>query len=250
VQRSVIAIIIVLMLLTIGHSGARADSSDLTSIMAKYVSASGGREALSKIHNSVTVYKSTIMGRVLKVRTTAKTPFYYLQEVQAEGSTGKISFGFDGTTAWMRTPDGSVTTLTGEKRAEVISDAVGANNSEIFPNRWPTTVTLKPTEVIDGQSYSVLSIKAKDGVTHDLFIDPQTNLPVIERTVEGQVTAVSVVEAFGKGPLGELQARLITSTRSDGSPQVKSVLREAQDNARLSTSIFAPPVSSKGAQTI
>ncbi len=249
-QRSMIAVVIVLMLLTIGHSGARADSSDLTSVMAKYVSASGGREALSKIHNSVTVYKSTIMGRTLKVTTTAKAPFYYLQEVQAEGSPGKISFGFDGTTAWMRTPDGTVTTLTGDKRAEIISDAVGANNSEIFPNRWPTTVALKPTETIDGQSYAILSITAKDGITHDLFIDPQTNLPVIERTVEGHLTALSVVQAFGKGPMGELQARIIISTRSDGSPQVKSVLREAQDNARVSTSIFAPPVSSKGAQTI
>ena len=249
-QRLMIAIVVVLTLLTIGRNGAYADSSDLTSVMQRYVSASGGREALSKIHNSMTVYKSTIMGRILKVTTTAKTPFYYLQEVQAEGSTGKISFGFDGTTAWMRTPDGTVTTLTGEKRAEVISDAVGANNSEIFPNRWPTTVTLKPTEQIDGKSYTVLSIKAKDGVTHDLFIDPQTNLPVIERTIEGNVTGISVVEAFGKGPMGELQARIITSTRSDGSPQIKSVLREAQDNAPVSASIFAPPIGSKGAQTI
>src|ERR1700737_5203382 len=167
VRRSMTTVVIVLTLLSMG-SAAWADSSSLASIMEKYVTAAGGREALSKIHSSVTVYKSTMMGRILKVTTTAQAPFYYLQEVQAEGSTGKISFGFDGTTAWMRTPDGAVTTLTGEKRTEVISDAVGANNSEIFPNRWLTTLTLKPAEMMDGKPYTVLSIKAKDGVTHDL----------------------------------------------------------------------------------
>jgi hypothetical protein len=249
VKRSTIAAVIVLAL-TLGASGARADTSSLATIMEKYVAAAGGREALSKIHNSMTVYKSTIVGRVLRITTTAQTPFYYLQEVQAEGGTGKLSFGFDGTTAWMRTPDGAVTILSGEKRAQVISDAVGANNSEIFPNRWPTEVTLKPAEVVDGKSYAVLSIKAKGGVNHDLFIDPETYLPVIERTVEGTVTAISIVEAFGKGPLGELQARIVLSTRSDGAPQVKSVLREAQDNAHVSRAMFAPPVASKGAQTI
>ena len=248
-QRSMIAVIIVLTL-CLGASGVLADSSSLAGVMEKYVSAAGGREALSKIHNSMTVYKSTIAGRVLKITTTAQAPFYYLQEVQAEGGTGKLSFGFDGTTAWMRTPDGAVTILSGEKRAQVISDAVGANNSEIFLNRWPTAVTLKPAEVVDGKSYEVLSIKAKGGVNHDLFIDPETNLPVIERTVEDSVTAISIVEAFGKGPLGELQARIIVSTRSDGAPQIKSVLREAQDNAHISRAIFAPPVASRGAQTI
>jgi hypothetical protein len=94
-----------------------------------------------------------------------------------------------------------------------------------------------------------LSIKAKDGVTHDEFIDPETNMPVIERVVEENATSISVVEAFGKGPMGELQARIITTTRSDG-PQVTSVLREAQDNAKVSNSIFAPPLSNKGASTI
>jgi hypothetical protein len=250
VQRLLIAALIVLTLVTIGHDGARADSSDLTSVMQKYVSAVGGREALSKIHSSMTVYKSTIMGHIIMVTTTAKAPFYYLQVLQPEGSAGKMSFGFDGTTAWMQSPDGAVATLTGEKRAEVISEAVGANNSEVFPDRWPTTVTLKPAEAIDGKSYTVLSVKAKDGVTHDLFIDPETNLPVIERSIVGGVTSLSVVEAFGKGPMGELQAHIIVSTRSDGTPQVTSVLREVQDNADVSNSIFAPPLGTKGAQTI
>jgi hypothetical protein len=250
VRRLVIATVIAFTILTISHDGARADSFDLTSVMQKYVSAAGGREALSKIHCSMTVYKSTVMGRVIMVTTTAKTPFYYLQVLQPEGSTGKMSFGFDGTTAWMQSPDGAVTTLTGEKRAEVISDAVGANNSEVFPDRWPTTVTLKPPESIDGKSYTVLSIKAKDGVTHDLLLDPQTNLPVIERSTEGNVTLLSIVEAFGKGPMGELQAHVIMSSRSDGAPQIYSVLREVQDNAEVSNSIFAPPLASKGAETI
>ncbi|HEV2878360.1 MAG TPA: hypothetical protein VGW96_02160 [Candidatus Eremiobacteraceae bacterium] len=248
-KRTLLAVVIAFAVLSAGRASVVADPSELSSVMDKYVRATGGREVLSKIHTMHTVYKSTLLGHVIAVETTVKIPFFFLQVVQPMDSTAKMTFGFDGKTAWMQGADGVVHILHGEKRAEIISEAVGANGSEIFANRWPTVVTLKPAETINGKSYAVLSIKAKDGVTHDEFIDPETNMPVIERVVEENATSISVVEAFGKGPMGELQARIITTTRSDG-PQVTSVLREAQDNAKVSNSIFAPPLSSKGASTI
>ena len=117
-------------------------SPELATAMEKYADAIGGRPLLASIKNQTSVFNFTLMGRTLVVRTTAKAPSYFLQETQAEGGGGKIVVGFDGKTAWSQGPDGVTTILSGTKRAELISDAAGANNSELFPDRWPTTVVL------------------------------------------------------------------------------------------------------------
>ncbi len=224
-------------------------ASELPAVMNRYVSALGGREVLASIKTQTLVYSFPLLGRVLVVRTTTKVPSFYLQVTQAEGGTGKISVGFDGKTAWSQGPDGVTTILTGEKRASVISDAAGGNDSEIFTDRWPTTVALKPAETHDGKTYVVLSIMPKGGINHDVFLDPQTYQPMMERTVESDATSISVVNAMSKGPLGELEAQSITTTRSDGFPQVTAALRFVRNNADVSDSIFAPPLG-KGTETI
>jgi len=217
--------------------------------MDRYVSALGGRKLLGSIKNQVSVYTFTLLGRVLVVRTTTKEPCYYLQVTQAEGGTSKISVGFDGKTAWSQGPDGVTQVLTGEKRAAVISDAAGGNDSEIFPARWPTTVSLKPPETHGDKTYVVLDITPKGGLSHDVFLDPQTYQPMIERSVDSSATSISVVNELGKGPLGELQAQSITTTRSDGFPQVTATLQFVRDNGDISDTIFAPPLG-KGGVTI
>src|SRR5579872_3092602 len=166
-KKIVAVIFLAFLVLTLAQVAGQADPSGVDALMARYVKASGGREALAKIHSSMTIYKCTIRDQVVKLTTITMIPYYYVQTIEVAGHPGKTSFGFDGTTAWTQTPDGKVTTLTGSERAELISDAVGANMSEIFPNRWPTVVTSKPQEIVDGRSYDVLSIKPKDGVEHD-----------------------------------------------------------------------------------
>jgi hypothetical protein len=224
-------------------------SISLATVMAKYVDVSGGRNRLSKIQTVIAVSSFTLFGRVIDVTTTTKTPSSFLQVVQPEGSsTGKITVGFDGTNAWTVGPDGVMHLLTGQKRAEVIADAAGANNSEIFPERWPTTVSLKPNEDVDGKSYYVLSILAKGGVEHDILLDTQTYLPIIERRVEPDSSSITIINEFGKGPLGELISKSATTTSSDF-PRITSTLQSVRDNVTVEKSIFAPPLG-KGTETI
>lgn len=258
----------VLVLFAIGHASvAHADADqtpspaptttsgtapalDLATLMAKYVDVTGGRSRLSKIQTVVAVSSFSLFGRVMEVTTTAKAPANFLQVIQPEGGVGgKISVGFDGTTAWTVGPDDVMHVLTGQKRAEVIADAAGANNSEIFPDRWPTTVSLKPSEDVEGKSYYVLSIQAKGGVAHDILMDSQTYLPIIERKAEPDSSSITVVNEFGKGPLGELISKSATTTSSDF-PRVTSTLQSLHDNVSVANSIFAPPLLGKGTETI
>jgi hypothetical protein len=267
VRLSLATITCVLVLFAVGQAGvAHADadqtaspspspttnstpSSDLATVMAKYVEVSGGRSRLGKIQTVVAVSSFSLFGRVIDVTTTTKAPSSFLQVVQPEGASGgKISVGFDGTTAWTVGPDGVMHILTGQKRADVIADAAGANNSEIFPERWPTTVSLKPDEDVDGKPYYVLSILAKGGVEHDILLDTQTYLPIIERRVEPDSSSITVINEFGKGPLGELISKSATTTSSDF-PRITSTLQSVRDNVAVANSIFVAPLG-KGTETI
>jgi hypothetical protein len=231
-------------------AAASVPSIDLTTLMTKYVNVTGGRTRLSKIHTVVAVSNFSLFGRIMEVITTAKTPSSFLQVIQPEGGGGgKISVGFDGKTAWTVGPDDVVHVLTGQKRAEVISDAAGANNSEIFPDRWPTTVALKPVEEVDGKPYYVLTIQAKGGIAHDILMDTVTFLPIIERKAEPDSSSVTVVSEFGKGPLGELISKSATTTSSDF-PRITSTLQSLRDNVSVADSIFAPPLVGKGTESI
>ncbi len=230
-------------------ASASASPAQLSEVMNKYADAIGGRKLIGSIRTQVSVFTFDLLGRTVVVRTTTKIPSFFLQETTAEGGTGKIVVGFDGKTAWSQGPDGVTKILSGDKRAEVVSDAAGGNDSELFPERWPTEVVLQPSETHDQKSYIVLSITAKGGITHDLLLDDQTYQPVIERTVEAGTTAISVVNSFSKGPLGELQPQSITTTRSDGFPQITATLQVVHDNVSVNDSIFAPPLG-KGTETI
>lgn len=226
-----------------------ASAGDVGAALDKYAAAIGGRTVMARIRTQVSVFTFPLLGRTMVVKTTTKTPYYFLQETQAQGGTGKITIGFDGKTAWTQAPDGTTTTLTREKRAEIVSEAAGGNTSEVFSDRWPTQVTLKPNETHDGKMYVVLAIMPKDGLTHDVLLDAHTYQPMIERSHESDVAIISVVNSFSKGPLGELQAQSVTTTRSDGFPQVTATLQSVRDNDNVDDAIFAPPLG-KGGVTI
>lgn len=228
---------------------ASGPAPDLAAIMDRYTAAVGGKDLLAKITTQVSVFSFTLANHTMVVTTTAKAPTYYLQVIAPEGGGGALASGFDGKLAWVQDASGVVHILSGQRRAELITDAVGANNSEIFPDRWPTAISLKPGETIDGKPYLVVEIAPKDGIAHDMILDPQTYQPMMDRTVEPEATLISTVDAFGSGPLGELYPKSMTTTRSDGFPTITTVLRSVKDNVPVADSLFAPPAS-QGTETI
>lgn len=228
---------------------ASVAAADLAAIMQRYTAAVGGKELLAKITTQVSVFSFTLLNHTMIVTTTTKAPNYYLQVVAPESGGGALVSGFNGKLAWMQDASGVVHILSGQRRAELITDAVGANNSEIFPERWPTVVSLKPAETIDGKPYYVVAIAPKGGVSHDMILDPQTFQPIMDRTVEQNAMLTSTVDAFGAGPLGELYPKSLTTTRSDGFPTITTTLRSVKDNVPVANSLFGPPAS-QGTETI
>ncbi len=224
-------------------------SPSLATIMDRYTTALGGRELLSKITTQVSVFSFTIAGHTMVVTTTTKAPTFYLQVVAPEGGGGKLTTGFNGKLAWLQDQSGVVHLLAGQRRAELITDAVGANSSEIFADRWPTIVTLKPSETINGKLYYVVNVAPKAGIAHDMLIDPQTFQPIMDRSVEPEATSISTVDAFGAGPMGELYPTSMTTTRSDGFPSITSTMRTVKDDVPVANSLFSPPAS-QGTETI
>lgn len=231
-----------------GSSPAPAATLALATIVNRYAQAIGGRSVLVKIRSQVSVYTFDLMGYTVTLTTENKPPSYYLQVVTIEGSPS-TSTGFDGKLAWLRSTDGVVQILSGTKRAELITEAAGANNSELFEERWPTQLALRPSEAVDGKLYYVVSVTPKDGVEHDLLLDANTFQPVIDRSSEAGVTSTAAVNEFTTGPLGELDAKVVTTTRSDGLPTLVTTLHALRDNVPIPNSVFSPPASA-GTETI
>ncbi len=226
-----------------------AASPNLATIMGRYTQALGGRDLLSKITTQVSVFSFMIAGHTMVVTTTTKAPTFYLQVVAPEGGGVKLTTGFNGKLAWLQDQSGVVHLLAGQRRSELITDAVAANSSEIFSDRWPTIVSLKPSETIDGKLYYVVNVAPKAGIPHDMLIDTHTFQPMMDRSVEPDATSISTVDAFGAGPLGELYPTSLTTTRSDGFPTITSTMRTVKDNVPVANSLFSPPAS-QGTETI
>src|ERR1700730_11822128 len=136
-----------------------ADRPDIASIMQKYADAIGGHDVLGRIQTVKSVYRSTLMGRTITVTTLTKAPVKFVQRIQAEGMNAAVVIGFDGKTAWTQTLGGEVVKLTGTNRADVISESAGTNNTEIIRERWPTQLSLKPNETVDGKQYYVVAVR-------------------------------------------------------------------------------------------
>jgi hypothetical protein len=232
-----------------GTTPIPTSSPNLQAIMDKYAAAMGGRPLLAKIATQKVVYSFTLLDHTIIVTTTIKAPVYYLQVVQPEGGGGELKAGFDGKFAWLQDAGGVVHLLSGQRRAEIVSDAAGANNSELFPDRWPTSVSLRPNERINGKEYYVITIMPRGGVAHDVILGMQTFQPEMDRRTEPDATTISTVDAFGAGPQGELFPLTVTTTRSDGLPTVTSILRNVNDNVPVSKLLFSPPAS-QGTETI
>jgi hypothetical protein len=231
-----------------GSAALASPAPDLGAILSKYAHALGGRDLLSKIKTQKTINTFTLLGRTIVQTTTVKPPFYFLQVIQVEGEAGQIKEGFDGKFAWVQDARGVVQILSGSRRAEVITDAAGGNDSELFPQRWPTTLTLRPSETVGGRQYYVVTIAPKGGVAHDLLLDTATFQPIMDRTTEDGGISMATVDAFTSGPLGELYPKSVMTTSSKV-PPITTSLRSIKDNFDVPNSIFSPPVT-KESETI
>jgi hypothetical protein len=210
-----------------------AESAD--SIVSKVVQAYGGRAALASIKNQIIVVELDIGGQPATSTTTIAAPNKYMTVIEVPGLQTKISRGYDGAVAWETDSYGVVRPLTGQRATSVLCEAIDANETSLFPDRWPTKVEAQPSQTVDGKSYLVLSIEPRGCEKSTAYVDPKTYL-IMRYATAGQTSAFS---NFQNGPAGEKYAKSIEVTGSMG--VLQGTVTSVRANVPLDPSAFAMP---------
>jgi hypothetical protein len=142
-------------------------------VLNRYVEAVGGRAAIAKLKSRVMRgTREATQGRSWPLEITFKEPDKYLMAIQVP-QQGEIRQGFNGKTAWVKSPQGlrelNANELNTLKQSIELSKAIKI--SEPFPRM---SVTGKEN-VGAGEAY-VLEYRTENGVTEKLFFDVQTGL--------------------------------------------------------------------------
>ena len=162
-----------LMLAAIAAAG---EAQTAKQILDKMVQAQGGRAALLAIKD--TTISGTIdmvqFGMSGGITMCMKEPDKLRIDIDIMGAV--ISQSFDGEKAWMVNPQaGGAQEMDAKQTADFRRQALG-NDSELNPEKYGITYTLKPKEKIQDKDYLVLEQTYKDGEKVTLYIDPATYL--------------------------------------------------------------------------
>lgn len=206
-------------------------------IVDKVATAYGGRAVLASIKNKIIVVQLTIGGQPATATTTIAAPNKYVTVIDIPGMHAKVARGYDGSVAWSTDSYGVVSSLTGTQATALVCEAADANDSDLFPDRWPTTVKELPSRTVDGKKYLVLSTVPKGCDESTSYVDPQTYL-IMRVEAMGQTSAFS---DFQTGPAGEKYAKSIVITGPMG--VVQAAVTSIQDNVTLDPATFTMPTS-------
>lgn len=213
-------------------------------VVARYAAAVGGRDVLAKISSRVVQLSTSAWDQPAAVTITSKAPANYLEVIDIPALGETIRRGFDGKVAWSQS-DGAVRILKGAGREELIDRAAAANYTELFAERWPTSVTLLPEQVRAGNRFIALRIEPDGARPRELLLDAATYRPAIVLRRWGGGEASVEATATAKGPLGEAFARQTTMTDSAGNRAVSATVTSIQDNVSVDDAIFSPPHQGK-----
>jgi hypothetical protein len=205
------------------------------SILSNVTQAYGGRAVLAAIKNEIIVVDLTIGGQQATSTTMIAAPNKYMTVIDVPGMHAKVSRGFDGAVAWATDAYGVVRSLTGDSANAVKCEAIDANETSLFPDRWPTTVKAQPSQTVDGKTYLVLSIEPRGCEKSTAFVDPKTYL-IMRYATTGQTSAFS---NFQNGPSGEKYAKSIEVTGGMG--VLLGTVTSVRANVPLDPSAFSIP---------
>lgn len=217
-----------------------ADLPEAKKVHEDYLTAIGGREALSAIQSSKATGEFSI-ARIKGPLTILKArPNKMLVEIDL-GGMGKISQGFDGTTAWDINPGAPPTILEGDAKKERLEQA--DFDEEMKVDERYKSMTCVAKEEIDGHPcFKVECVLKNNDEKETRFYDAESHFLVR-------------VDSTKKGPLGpmKLQARLsdyrevgkvkvpfMTAVKVLGQEQVIAI-KEVEQDAQLAENAFDPP---------
>ena len=209
----------------------------LDAILAKFAQAKGGEDALNKINTRVIQVEEADGGRTLSIEAYQKGGKMYSTVTTAEGTATTV---FDGTQAWITTPQGSF-------KAEDFEEIVLSREAEMNPIAALQDYKAKrlrgQAKIGDAMTY-VVQATAPDGRVEFLFFDQQSGLlvrrTIRDRTIFGALPVEADYSDFRPTDGVNIPYKIIwyTSGRT-----ATYVIKDVKDNAPVDDSKFAPPAA-------
>ncbi len=224
---------------------ATAPAPTVDEIVARYVAARGGREALAGVRTLRMTGRATAgPGREAIVRREIARPGRIRIEFVFQGTTG--IYAWDGSAGWRVSP------LDGSLEPEPLPAEAAALAAEQADFEGPLvdwkakghTVELVGSEALPGGTAHELKVTLRSGVVRHLWVDAKTGLVVrteSTRKVRGHEVAFETVYGDYRETGGVPFARSI-ETGIRGRPQrLRIVVEDVQLNPALDDSRFSVP---------
>jgi len=228
-----------------GVAGA-ADETSVDSVLAKYVTASGGKAALEKVSSRVTKVKieSEAFGPS-EGQIFSSAPNKIRSHIDLANS-GSMDEGFDGTVAWTKSPWQELRAKAGDELAKAKRDAEFSRILH-FKTVYPGLV-LKGTEKVGDEEANVLESKPSATSKERFWFSAKSGLLVRQDSEfeggQGTVT-VSVLPQDYKAFDGINYPNTLKMKVSTGGQSFEFTMRflEIQHNVKIEEAKFAKPAA-------
>lgn len=212
----------------------------LDEVLARYVEALGGENAIKAINSRIT--KGTLdvagMSRGGSFETHAQAPNKVVTIAQAH-PVGVVKVGFDGRNGWQHAGTG-VRVLKGAELASLQRDA--DFHSPLTLKTTFAKVTLAGTSQIGYRDVYVLELQPANGPADKLYLDTKTYLPVRMNAVRESGGVAENVEIW-YDDWREVDGVKVPFQISQSSPKVtlSFTVKEVLNNVPIDAKIFAKP---------
>jgi photosynthetic reaction center cytochrome c subunit len=219
-------------------------------IIAKYIAALGGADALKKVTSRTIISTTELSPNVrgagpmlyVKEEQDFKAPNLYVSIVQT--GTGTTAKGFDGTDSWVQNARGGVTTQTDTalaraKRAADLSEPLDLKQEY-------TRLTVRGTEKVgDHDAYVVIGFPNGDNPER-LYFDTQTGLLLRKSTFDitalGNYTTQTDYDDY-RDVVGVKVPFLVKTVSISPADTVIRHIEKVENNAAVDASKFTKPAS-------
>ncbi len=210
-------------------------SPTVDAVLAKFAQAKGGEDALNKINTRVIQIEESYQGQTSSIVAYQKGGKMYSTVTTPQGTAGAL---FDGTHAWITTPQGSF-------QAEGFDDIVLSREAQMNPIaalQYYKAKRLRGQAKIGDTMTYVLQATAPDGRIEFLFFDQQSGLlirrSIRDRTIFGALPVEVDYSDFRPTDGVDIPYKITWYTNGQTSSYA---VKDVKDNAPVDDSKFEPP---------
>jgi serine/threonine protein kinase len=206
-------------------------------ILARYIQALGGEEAIKAVSSRVATgtFEIPSAGVSGTAELYQKPPNKNLIIITVPGLV-TTRRGFNGSSGWETEPDGSVKTITGSELA-AMKRGSGFYRELNLRNDY-SNMTLSGKEQVDGKDALIITATAADGTEEKLYFDVQTGL--LSRDDETRESKLNKTFFSDYRAVDGVKLPFVLRT-DDGQTPATIRIKEYRHNVTINDSIFNPP---------